>query len=278
MNAPRQPGLFDAAGGRAIVLDRPLVVYDLETTGVDPDSDRIVEIAACRLEPEGARAWLDRRINPGVAIPPEATAIHGISDADVADAPPFAQLAPEIERFFAGADLGGFNVARFDLPVLDAEFRRVGRDVGLTKRRVVDVMTIFHRKERRDLGAAVRLYLGREHAGAHAARADVEATVGILEEQVRRYPDLPGTVEGLDGWCKAPPPGALDHARRLVWSAGEAVVNFGPHRGRTLRDVSADSDARGFLRWILGKDFDDDVKHAVREALEGRFPEPPAES
>ena len=277
MSSPRQPGLFDAAGERALALERPLIVFDLETTGVDPDSDRIVEISACRMEPDGGRAWLDHRVNPGVAIPAGATAIHGISDADVANAPGFDELASEIEAFFEGADLGGFNVARFDLPVLDAEFRRAGRDPGLAGRQVVDVMTIFHRMERRDLGAAVRLYLGREHDGAHAARADVEATVGILEAQVRRYADLPETVEGLDAWCKAPPPGALDHGRRLVWTAGEAVVNFGPHRGRTLQDVAADPEARGFLRWILGKDFDDDVKGVVREALEGRFPEPPAD-
>lgn len=275
MSPTRQPGLFDQAGDRTLELERPLVVFDLETTGVDPETDRIVEISACRLDPDGGRTWLDHRVNPGIPIPPEAAAIHGISDEDVADAPRFDDLADEIEAFFEGADLGGFNVARFDLPALDAEFRRVGRDVGLTGRQVVDVMTIFHRKERRDLGAAVRLYLGREHDGAHAARADVEATVGILEAQVRRYDDLPGTVEGLDAWCKAPPPGALDHGRRLVWSAGEAVVNFGPHRGRTLREVAADPDARGFLRWILGKDFEADVKRIVADALDGRFPEPP---
>jgi DNA polymerase-3 subunit epsilon len=277
VSTTRQPGLFDEAGDRSLELERALVVFDLETTGVDPSSDRIVEISACRLDPDGSRGWLDHRVNPGMPIPPEATAIHGISDHDVAAAPRFEDLADDIEAFFEGADLGGFNVARFDLPVLDAEFRRVGRDADLTARRVVDVMTIFHRKERRDLGAAVRLYLGREHDGAHAARADVEATVGILEAQVRRYADLPGTVEELDAWCKAPPPGALDHGRRLVWSAGEAVVNFGPHRGRTLREVAADADARGFLRWILGKDFDADVKRIVADALDGKFPEAPAE-
>ena len=277
MSTTRQPGLFDQAGDRTLELDRPLVVFDLETTGVDPESDRIVEISACRLEPGGSRAWLDHRVNPGAPIPPEATAIHGISDQDVADAPSFEQLADDIEAFLEGADLGGFNVARFDLPALDAEFRRAGRDAALTERRVIDVMTIFHRKERRDLGAAVRLYLGREHDGAHAARADVEATVGVLEAQVRRYADLPGTVEELDAWCKAPPPGALDHGRRLVWNDAEAVVNFGPHRGRSLREVAADPEARGFLRWILGKDFDADVKRIVADALDGKFPEPPAD-
>lgn len=277
MDAPRQPNLFESEPAtRRLAVDRALIVFDLEATGVDPSTDRIVEIAACRIEPDGTRSWFERRVNPGIPIPPAAAAVHGITDDDVRDEPGFDAIAAELERFLADADLAGFNVARFDVPMLDAELRRVGVDARLGDRRVVDAMTIYHRKERRDLAAAVRLYLGRDHDGAHAARADVEATVGVIEEQVRRYDDLPGTVAGLDEWCKAPPPGALDHGRRLVWRGDEAVINFGPHRGRTLRELVDDPDSRGFLRWILGKDFDDDVKRIVRDALDGRFPVPGA--
>lgn len=277
MSRPTQPDLFSGNDpGRSLRLDRPLVVFDLEATGTEPLEDRIVEIAACRVNPGGERAWLDRRVHPGRPIPPEASAIHGIHDADVADAPRFEAIADEVRRFFEGADLGGYNLTRYDVPLLDAEFRRAGVEADLAGRRIVDAMTIYHRKERRDLAAAVRLYLGGDHADAHNARADVEATVGVLEAQVARYDDLPETVAGLDAWCKAPPEGALDHGRRLVWKGEQVVVNFGPHRGRGLRDLVRDPDGKGFLRWILNKDFDDDVKRVVRDALDAnRFPEPP---
>jgi DNA polymerase-3 subunit epsilon len=231
-----------------------------------------VEISACRIEPDGARSWFDRRVDPQCPIPPEATAVHGISNEDVEGKPTFPEIAADVERFFAGADLAGFNLGGFDVPALDAEFRRAGIDAGLDHRPRVDAMTIFHRKEPRDLSAAVRLYLTREHEGAHSARSDVEATVEILEQQVRRYSDLPQTVEELDAWCKAPPAGALDVGRRFVWRGEHAVVNFGPHRNKFLRDVAGDPDGRGFLKWILGKDFDDDVKSIVRDALDGTFP------
>ena len=137
-------------------LDRPLVVFDLETTGTDPATDRIVEISALRIDPDGTREARTRRVNPGVPIPSQATAIHKIRDEDVRDAPTFRQIAKGLLTFLEDADLAGFNVARFDLPLLDREFRDCGLDLKRSRRRVVDAMTIYHRKERRDLGAACR--------------------------------------------------------------------------------------------------------------------------
>ena len=150
---------------RSLSLLRPLVFLDCEATGTDPASDRIVELAMVRVEPPGERTRWVRRIHPGIPIPKEATAVHGISDADVRDCPAFSALAREISDFLRGADLAGFNVAGYDVPLLAAEMRRAGVETPADDARIVDAMTIFHRRERRDLSAAVRLYLGREHSG-----------------------------------------------------------------------------------------------------------------
>ena len=253
---------------RQLRLERPLAVFDLETTGVSAVTDRIVEIAIVRLEPDGSRRTLNWRVNPGVPIPPGASAVHGITDADVADCPPFAELADAVTEALSGCDLGGFNCARFDVPLLRAEFARVGRSFPPTDARVVDAHVIFLRKEPRDLGSAVRRYLGREHVGAHGAEADAEATADVLLAQVAQYSDLPETVAELHELLRDDR--YLDPDRRLAWREGEAVFAFGKVNGRSLRDV-ARTDA-GFLRWILAKDFSPELKDIVAAALEGRFP------
>jgi DNA polymerase-3 subunit epsilon len=188
---------------RNLKLSRPLVFFDLETTGPDPYADRVVEISVLKVAPDGSREGRTRRINPGRPIPPEATAVHGIRDEDVRDSPQFRQIARSLLEFLEDADLAGYNVRRFDAPILDREFRDCGMDLGLSRRRVIDAMTIFHRKEPRDLSAAVRLFLGRPHEGAHSAEADVAAAAEVLDAQLERYPDLPRTVEALDTWCGA---------------------------------------------------------------------------
>ncbi len=250
-------------------LDRPLVIFDLETTGTDPATDRIVEIAVLRIEPDGATRSRTRRIHPGQPIPPEATRVHGIGDDDVRDAPPFERIARGLLEFLAGADLAGVNVRRFDVPLLDRELRDCGLDLGLTDRRIVDAMTIFHRKEPRDLSAAVRFYLDREHTGAHAAQADLEATLAVLEAQLERYPDLPRSVEELDAWSR-PNADAVDHAGKLVWKDGEVTVAFGKHRGKKLSELARE--LPDYLDWILAADFADDVKDLARQALRGELP------
>ena len=251
----------------ALQLTRPIVCFDLETTGIDPASDRIVEISILRLEPDGTRRVRTRRINPGCPIPKEATAVHGIRDEDVADAPSFRQVAKGLLELFEGADLAGFNVTRFDIPLLDREFRDCKLDVGLDQRRIVDAMTIFHRMEPRDLSAATRFYLGREHTGAHAAEADVAVSFEILEAQLARYDELPNTVDGLDAWLRRVPENAADQSGKFVREDGRVVFNFGKHKGKPLVEVAAA--APDYLEWILGSDFPDDAKQFVRDALEG---------
>ena len=247
-------------------LSRPICFFDLETTGTDPARDRIVEVSVLRVDPAGGEQARTRRIHPERPIPPDATAVHGIRDEDVRDAPTFRQVARSLLDFFADADLGGFNVRRFDVPLLDREFRDCGMDFGLAGRRVVDAMTIFHKKEPRDLGAAVRFFLGREHEGAHGAEADVRATLEVLEAQLARYGDLPDTPEAIEAWLQPPvPPGAADRTGKFVVRDGATVFNFGKHRGRPLAEVAAQSP--DYLKWLLQGDFPDDAKTLVRDAL-----------
>ncbi len=252
----------------ALQLTRPIVCFDLETTGIDPASDRIVEISILRLEPDGTRLTRTRRINPGRPIPEEATAVHGIRDEDVADAPSFRQVAKGLLELLEGADLTGFNVARFDIPLLDREFRDCKLNLGLDQRRIVDAMTIFHRMEPRDLSAATRFYLGREHAGAHTAEADVAVSFEILEAQLTRYDELPDTVDALDAWLRRVPENAADQSGKFVHEDGRVVFNFGKHKGKPLAEVAVA--APDYLKWILGSDFPDDAKQVVRDAVDGQ--------
>jgi DNA polymerase-3 subunit epsilon len=254
-------------------IERSLVVFDLETTGTDPGSDRIVEISVLRIDPDGSRESRTRRINPERPIPPEATAVHGIRDADVTGEPTFRQIARGLLDFLKGADLAGFNIRRFDLPLLEREFRECGLDLDLRGRRVVDAMTVFHRKEPRDLQAAVRFYLGREHEGAHGAEADVAASAEVLDAQLERYEDLPRTVEGLDEWCEPVRPDAVDRSGKFIWKGGEAVFAFGRYQGRSLKEIAGNK--RDYLEWILRSDFPSDAKELVSRALRGEIPDSP---
>jgi DNA polymerase-3 subunit epsilon len=259
---------------RQIILERPLVVLDTETTGMDFMRDRIVEFAAVKLHVDGRRETLRTLINPKEPIPFEASRVHGITDEMVRDAPTFVEAAADILRFMAGADLAGYNIGRFDLPILRHELERVGMELPLEGVRVVDAQAIFFNREPRDLSAAVRFYCGREHTGAHGALADSEATLEVLLAQIARYEDLPAQVEGLA--CESVVSGGdryVDDSRRFIWRHGEAHFNFGAHRGKSLREISESDRDRGFLKWILAKDFSEEVKAIVRGALEGKFPE-----
>ena len=255
-------------------LDRPLVVFDIESTGTTPRKDRIIELAAVKLMPDGteiSKCWL---MNPGVKIPPETTKIHGITDEIVKDCPTFADKADEIFAFFEGCDLSGFNADRFDIPCLEEEFARVGLNFGASSRRHVDVQRIFHRMEPRDLTAAVRLYLGRDHAGAHGAEADARATLEVLKAQLVRYPGLPKTTAEMDEYLAPHDPLNADRMGMLRWRDGELTVNFGKKKGATLRSLLVNEP--NFLRWILKGDFDTEVRMIVRDLLEnGRLPPAP---
>jgi len=250
---------------RHLELERDLAVLDLETTGVDPGADRIVEVGVLKLAPGAEAIRFRRLVHPGMPIPAAATAIHGITDEDVAERPRFRRIAPGLIRLLEGADLAGFNLRRFDLPLLAAEFRRAGVAFPLGGRSVLDAQQIYHRFEPRDLAAATRFYLGREHAGAHGALADAEATAAILDAQVGRYGDLPGTVAGLHELLTE-----VDVGGRFRRAGGRVVFGFGKYLGHPLGEV-ARSDP-GYLRWFLGQGFLEDAKSLVLAALEGPAP------
>lgn len=256
-----------------IPLKRPLVVFDIESTGISPRRDRIIELAAVKVNTDGAeetRCWL---LNPTVHIPEETTAIHGIADADVKDCPTFAERAQEILAFFEGCDLSGFNADRFDIPCLEEEFARVRINFAAGRRRHVDAQRIYHRKEPRDLAAAVRFYCGRAHEGAHGAEADATATLEVLKAQLTRYPDLPRDVDALDEYLVPHDPLNADRNGFFRWKDGEWTINFGKKRGESLKRILLEEP--NFLRWMIKGDFDTEVRMIAADALEGRLPPAP---
>lgn len=248
-----------------LALDRPLVVFDTETTGTNPRADRIIEIACLKVHPDGRREEWVRRINPGIPIPAASTAIHGISDADVAGEPRFREVGAALAAFLGGADLAGYNIAGFDLPVLRAEFLRAGIPFDISDRRLVDAQRIFFSREPRHLSAAARFYCQSEHQGAHGALADAEMTLRVLIGQLERYAELPRSVGQLHELFCAGIDQDLDPEGRIRLVNGEPTINFGKNRGRTLRDISREEP--GFLRWILKGDFSEPVKSLARKYL-----------
>jgi DNA polymerase-3 subunit epsilon len=244
-------------------LNRPLAIVDLETTGLDPQKDRIVEIGVLKLVPGGDREQRSRRLNPGMPIPPAATAVHGITDADVAGAPRFEEVAGSLLALLDGCDFCGFNLKRFDLRVLHAEFVRAGRPLSMEGRSVIDAMEIFHRHEPRDLGAAVRFYLGREHADAHSAAADVEATAAILDAMLSRYTSLPRTVAGLHQ--QFVDPGCVDSDGFFARIEGQLRFAKGKYRGQPLEFVATTKP--DYLEWMLRENLFGDTRAIVQEAL-----------
>jgi len=250
---------------RHLILERPLAVLDLETTGIDARIDRVVEVGVLKLDPAAGPIRYRRLINPGIPIPEAAVAVHGIADEDVAARPRFRAIAPRLARLLADADLAGFNLRRFDLPFLAAEFRRAGVEFAIAGRAVLDSQQIFHAHEPRDLAAALRHYCGRAHEEAHSALADAEATAAVLDAQVGHYADLPATVPALHELLTE-----VDVGGRFWVEAGRVVFAFGKHRGRPLEEV-AQSDP-GYLAWMLGQDFLEDAKALIERALEEAGP------
>lgn len=245
-------------------LHRPLAVLDLETTGTDPQTDRIVEISVLRLNPGGRPDLRTQRVHPGRPIPSEASAVHGIYDADVAAMPAFEEIARGFLAFLDGCDLCGFNIKKFDLRLLHVEFTRAGLTLALDGRAIIDPLEIFHAFERRDLSAAVRFYCGREHDGAHAAEADVLATVAVLDAQLARYRELPRNAAGL--YMHFRDANAVDAIGNFARVNGQLQFTFGKYRGQMLEDVArAKPD---YLEWMLKQDFLDDTKTLVRQALD----------
>jgi len=255
-------------------LDKPLVVFDIEATGTNVRTDRIVELATIRLEPSGESSRRVWRINPQRPIPPEATEIHGITDPDVAACPTFLQKAAEIAAVFDNADLAGYNAIRFDIPMLAEEFSRAHFPFVVDGRRLLDAQRIFHRKMPRDLTAALSYYCGELHLEAHGATADAEATLRVLQAQFERYPDLPRDMNSLDAYCSPRNPDWADRTGRLRWQDGDIVLNFGKRQGESVRRLLREDP--GFINWMLRSDFPTDTKTILRQASEGKWPSPPA--
>jgi len=253
-----------------LTLKRPIAFFDLETTGTDPREDRIVEISVLKISPDGSREVKTRRIDPGIPIPPASTEIHGIRDEDVADEPTFAQVAKSLHAYLDECDLAGYGIVRFDVPLLVAEFDRAGLAFDIRERAIVDALTIFHQRERRDLDAALQFYCGESLEGAHSAEADILATYKVLEGQLERYDDLPATPEELDEIVNPGRGDWVDAQGKLVWKDGEIAFNFGKHRGQLVREVART--APDYLGWLLEKDFGDDVKEVFANAVRGEVP------
>ena len=240
-------------------LTRPLVFFDLETTGTNITHDRIVEISIVKLMPDGTVVERSRRLNPEMPIPAEATAVHHITDDDVAGEPTFRQVAASLSKLLQGCDIAGFNSNRFDIPLLDQEFHRAGVDFDLNGVRFVDVQTIYHKKEPRTLVAAYRYYCGKELEEAHSALADTRATMEVLMAQLDVYDDLPVELDGLSEFAN--PNRNVDLLGRLIYDDNKReVINFGKYKGRLTEEVLA-SDP-GYYNWIMQGDFAQNTKNA----------------
>ena len=249
-------------------LERPIVFFDLETTGLNTQTDRIIEICVIKVHPDGHRETKTRRINPTIPISPESSEITGIYDDDVKDSPTFGQLAQGIKDFMTDCDISGYNILRFDIPLLVEEFKRVSIDFSMKGVEVIDVQRIFHKREPRTLEAALKYYCEQEHAGAHAAEDDVIATIDVLEGQLGMYDDLESSVAKLAKFCKDDR--WVDTAGRLHWKGGEVAVGFGKKQGMLLKDLVKTD--KGYLDWILRGEFPEDTKEIIRNAKKGDYP------
>jgi DNA polymerase-3 subunit epsilon len=233
-------------------LKNPIVFFDLETTGTNVAKDKIVEISLLKVLPDGTTELRTARVNPGMPIPPRSTAIHGITDDDVKECPPFKEIARELLRFIEGCDLGGYNSNRFDVPLLIEELLRVGLDFDVRKRRFIDVQTIFHKMEQRTLSAAYRFYCNKDLDRAHSAEADALATYEVLKAQLDRYDNLENNVDFLSKFSSQG--GHVDFAGLMVYDEeGKEVFNFGKHKGKLVARVLKDDP--GYFSWILNGEF-----------------------
>lgn len=249
-------------------LSRPIIFFDLETTGINVTRDRIVEISLIKVFPDGTEEEFTTRVNPEMPIPPESTAVHHITDEDVAGEKTFRQLASMLAKKFTGCDIAGYNSNRFDVPMLAEEFARADVDFDFTRAHFIDVQNIFHKKEQRTLVAAYRFYCGGEIENAHSANADTRATYEVLKAQLDHYDDLPNNVAALAEFSAQN--NGLDLAGRFVKNEkGEAVINFGRYKGQVARSVMETD--RGFYDWVQKGDFPRDTKRILTKIKLGQL-------
>ena len=241
-------------------LKNPLVFFDLETTGTNINTDRIVEISYLKVHPNGNEESKTLRINPGMHIPEASSAVHGIYDKDVADCPTFKEMAKNIAKEIEGCYLAGFNSNRFDIPVLVEEFLRAGVDIDLSKRKFIDVQVIFHKMEQRTLSAAYKFYCNKNLEDAHTAEGDTKATYEVLKAQLDRYPELKNDVAYLSEFSSFTR--NADFAGRIVYDEnGVETFNFGKYKGMKVAEVLKKDP--GYYGWILGGDFTLNTKNVL---------------
>ncbi len=233
-------------------IKNPIVFVDLETTGIDIIRDRIVEIAVLKIHIDGKEEMKVRRVNPGIPIPPETTAIHGITDEDIKNEPSFKEIGRSLVQFIEGCDFAGFNSNKFDFPLLAEEFLRADIDFDLKKRKFIDVQTIFHKMEKRTLVAALKFYCEKELENAHSAGADSMATYDVLKAQLDRYPDLKNDVDFLADFSAQTK--NVDFLGRIIFDEnGVEVFNFGKHKGKSVVEVLEKESS--YYAWMMNGDF-----------------------
>jgi DNA polymerase III subunit epsilon len=235
-----------------LALNKPIVFFDLETTGVNVASDRIVELSILKLHPDGKKEVKTRRVNPTIPIPEESSQVHGIRTEDVANEPTFNAIAKSLATFIGNSDLAGFNSNKFDVPLLIEEFLRAGIDFDLNNRKLVDVQNIFHMMEQRTLVAAYKFYCDKELIGAHGAEADNLATYEVLEAQIEKYPELKNDVNFLSDFSKRG--NNADLMGRIVFDENNIeVFNFGKHKGKSVEQIL--SEEPSYYDWMMKGDF-----------------------
>ena len=251
----------------SLILERPLAVFDLETTGINITKDKIVEIAIIRLDVDGSENIFCKRVNPGIPIPVEISAIIGITNQDVAGEPKFEEIAEEIVAFIGDADLAGYNSNKFDIPVLAEELMRANSSFDISNRNFVDVQNIFHRMEQRTLSAAYQFYCKQELVNAHSALHDTRATLEVLKAQLKRYENLDKDIPSLAEFSKGSTYNLIDFAGRLaINEQGETMYNFGKHKGKTIKEVM--NTEPGYYGWMLDADFPLYTKQCLRKEME----------
>ncbi len=247
-----------------IKLKKPIVFLDLETTGINTSSDRIVEISLLKIHPNGKEFQKTFLVNPEISIPEASTEIHGITNDDVKDSPTFKMIAKDLVDIIEDADLAGFNSNKFDIPLLAEEFHRANSDIDLKKRNFVDVQVIFMKKEPRTLEAAFKFYCGKEIKDAHSAEADTKATFEVFKAQLERYSDLGENIEEISSFSAHNK--NADFAGRLVYNdENEICINFGKYKGQKLKDVLAKDP--GYYGWVQNADFPLYTKKIFTEVL-----------
>jgi DNA polymerase-3 subunit epsilon len=247
----------------SLTVSRPLAIIDLETTGINVATDKIIEIAIVKLLPDGTTLNKRKFINPQIPIPKSSSDVHGITNEMVKDAPVFKQVANEIKQFLDNCDLGGYNSNRFDIPMLVEEFLRAGLEFSMEGRKLIDVQKIFHSMEQRTLAAAYKFYCNKALTNAHSAEADAMATLEVLHAQVVRYPEIGITIESILNCIGEED--CVDFARRMILVDGIEIFNFGKHKGKAVAEVLKAEPQ--YYDWMMKGDFSMNTKQKLTEIL-----------